>query len=49
MNMRKPIPHIPSRSKVKALQQSQIEMLACLSGLAFIGAAWFAVKLLLQI
>ena len=37
------------RGKTKTLAQSQVEVIACLCGLAATGAGWYALKLLLQI
>jgi hypothetical protein len=37
------------RSKTKALAQGHVEFIACLSGLACVGAGWYALKLFLQI
>jgi hypothetical protein len=41
--------HNSPRSKAKVLAQSQVEIIACLCGLAATGAGWYALKLLLQI
>jgi len=49
MIMRSTHSQLPSVAKTKAIQLAHVETIACLAGVALVAAAWYALKLLLQI